>query len=88
MRMTAIASSRKIWPDEELAALPKDGHKYELLDGDLIMSPVHENHSMVCMLIGSALLNYVKLHALGNVYDSSLVVVSRRICCSVRTFLS
>ena len=72
MRMAAAASKQTIWTDEELEALPKDGHKYELLDRELIMSPVHENHSMVCMLIGSALTHFVRARGLGNVYDSSL----------------
>ena len=72
MRMTALTNKRKIWTDEELEALPKDGHKYELLEGNLIMSPVHENHSMVCMLISSALFGFVEARGLGNVYDSSL----------------
>jgi Uma2 family endonuclease len=72
MRTTAIASKRKIWTDEELEALPKDGHKYELLDGDLIRSPVHQSHCMVCMRIGSVLLYFVDARGLGQVYDSSL----------------
>src|SRR5580692_7592149 len=69
--MTSLTNKRKIWTDEELEALPNDGHKYELLDGDLIMSPVHENHGMLCMRIGSTLLQFVEPRGLGNVYDSS-----------------
>ena len=72
MRMIAPTSKRKVWTDEELEALPKDGHKYELLEGDLMVSPVHENHSMVCMRISSALFHFVEARGLGNVYDSSL----------------
>jgi hypothetical protein len=29
---------RKIWTEEEISALPKDGHRYELIDGELVMS--------------------------------------------------
>lgn len=36
------------------------------------MSPVHENHSMVCVRIVSALFHFVEARALGQVYDSSL----------------
>jgi len=72
MRTTAPESKRKIWTDVELEALPKDGHKYELLDGELIMSPVHLNHAIVCMRIGSALLHFVERHGLGQVPDSSI----------------
>jgi Uma2 family endonuclease len=72
MRMTALTNKRKIWTDEELEALPKDGHKYELLEGDLIMSPVHLNHSIVCMRITSRLLHFVEPRALGQLLDSSI----------------
>jgi hypothetical protein len=34
--LTAPLLSKKIWSDEELEALPKDGYKYELLDGQLL----------------------------------------------------
>jgi Uma2 family endonuclease len=71
MRTTTLTNKRKTWTDEELEALPKDGHKYELLEGELIMSPVHENHGMLCVLIGSALFNFVMPRGLGRVYDSS-----------------
>ena len=35
------------------------------------MSPVHENHGMLCMRIGSMLLHFVAARKLGKVYDSS-----------------
>jgi len=28
----------KVWTDQELMALPDDGNKYELVDGELIVS--------------------------------------------------
>src|SRR5882757_543667 len=61
----------KIWTDEELEALPKDGYKYELLDGELIMSPAHARHGEICMRLGSLLFNFVDRKELGKVYDSS-----------------
>ncbi len=54
-----------------LEALPKDGHKYELLDGELIRSPVHANHGTVCARFVSFLFNFVEERRLGEVYDSS-----------------
>lgn len=68
---TAAFPKRKIWSDEELEALPKDGHKYELLDGALITSPVHANHGTICMRLGALLFNFVEKHKLGELYDSS-----------------
>ena len=62
---------KKAWTDEQLEALPKDGHKYELLDGNLIMSPVHANHGVICTRIIVLLGGYVQRHKLGEVYDSS-----------------
>ena len=71
MATTALAPKRKVWTDEELEALPKDGYKRELLDGEIIMSPVHANHGMVCLRFGAQLLQFVQQHKLGAVYDSS-----------------
>lgn len=69
---TATSSTkRKAWADAELEALPKDGYKYELLDGELIMSPVHANHGTVCVRLVSLLFSFVEERRLGEVYDSS-----------------
>jgi Uma2 family endonuclease len=72
MRMTALTNKRRIWTDEELEALPRDGHKYELLEGDLIMSPVHLNHGIVCIRLISVLLRFVEPRGLGQLLDSSI----------------
>lgn len=71
MSTATLSTKRKAWTDAELEVLPKDGHKYELLDGDLIMSPVHANHGTICMRLGSLLFNFVEERKLGEVYDSS-----------------
>jgi Uma2 family endonuclease len=71
MQTAPTARRRKNWTDAQLEALPKNGYKYELLDGQLIMSPVHANHGMVCMRIGSRLFQFTEAHKLGQVYDSS-----------------
>jgi Uma2 family endonuclease len=71
MSTAVLSTRRKQWTDEALEALPKDGHKYELLDGDLIMSPVHENHGTICIRVGALLFNFAAQHDLGRVYDSS-----------------
>ena len=71
MQTAAPTLTRKTWTDEELETLPREGHKYELLDGDLIMSPVHANHGKICIRIGAILLQYVESRKLGEIYDSS-----------------
>jgi Uma2 family endonuclease len=69
---TATWTTRKrIWTDEDLEMLPKDGHKYELLDGELVMSPIHANHGTICMRLGAWLFNFTQQHKLGEVYVSS-----------------
>jgi len=71
MPAAALQAKRKIWTDEALEALPKDGFKRELLDGEIIMSPVHANHGTVCVRLSSLLFNFVQRHKLGELYDSS-----------------
>lgn len=72
MPTATISHRKRIWTDEHLEALPKDGYKRELLDGELIMSPVHANHSMVCSRLLILLGLYAQRNKLGEVYDSSL----------------
>jgi len=71
MATEALTRKKRAWTDEELEALPKDGYKYELLDGELIMSPAHARHGEICMRLGSLLFNFVDRKELGKVYDSS-----------------
>jgi Uma2 family endonuclease len=66
-----IAADKRAWTDDALLALPNNGHKYELLDGELIMSPVHANHGAICVRLSSWLYTFVEKHKLGEVYDSS-----------------
>jgi Uma2 family endonuclease len=71
MQTAALTMTRKTWTDEELETLPRDGHKYELLEGDLIASPVYANHGKICMRLGAMLLHFAESRKLGEVYDSS-----------------
>jgi len=71
MATEALTRKKRAWTDEELEALPKDGYKYELLDGEIIMSPAHERHGEICVRLGSLLFNFVDRKELGKVYDSS-----------------
>jgi Uma2 family endonuclease len=71
MQTAAPTMTRKTWTDEELETLPRDGHKYELLDGDLIMSPVHADHGKICARLCAMLVTFSESRKLGEVYDSS-----------------
>src|ERR1051325_9014953 len=69
---TLIPAKRRQWSDKALMALPKDGHKYELLDGALLGTPVGETHSDICARLVTFLTNFVERRQLGRVYDSSI----------------
>lgn len=50
------APPRKVYTDEELVRLPKDGYKYEVVDGELMRMPTFFEHDFVRMLLLSRLL--------------------------------
>ena len=67
-----IGSSKSHWTDNELMSLPKDGNKYELIEGDLLVSPVGNTHSLICVRTLLLLSTFVRKRKLGNTYDSSI----------------
>ena len=53
---------------EDLVALPEDGRRYEILDGDLVMTPTPPTrHQVVVANLATALYGYVKERGLGRV---------------------
>ncbi|HEY9831165.1 MAG TPA: Uma2 family endonuclease [Stenomitos sp.] len=63
---------KKIWTDAEYMALPKDGHRYELVNGELIdMGNSGAKHGYVAVILSAALFNHVFSRKLGAVMDSS-----------------
>ena len=65
----AGAMPAKAWTDDALMALPRDGYKYELLDGQIIMSPAGFKHGDLCSKIIIAIGNFVQPRKLGRVCD-------------------
>jgi Uma2 family endonuclease len=61
----------KVWTDAELMALPQDGGKRELLQGEIIMSPAGSEHGMICVRIVVALEQHIRPHKIGMVFESS-----------------
>ncbi|MEM7315631.1 MAG: Uma2 family endonuclease, partial [Planctomycetota bacterium] len=54
---------------EQLATLPSDGNRYELIEGILyMMSPAGSDHGRVAMTIGALLYQHVKSHRLGETF--------------------
>ena len=65
-------TERKKWTEAELQALPDDGYKHEVVNGELVMSPKNNfEHGHLGMRLGSALLVHVEREKLGAVVDSS-----------------
>ncbi|QYO63561.1 Uma2 family endonuclease [Leptolyngbya sp. 7M] len=69
---TELKTDKKVWTDEEFMALPKDGHRYEIVDGELIdMGSSGALHGYICSLLVAALASYVLPKKLGVILDSS-----------------
>src|SRR5438067_5852597 len=57
------------WTYKDYAALPDDGHRYEIVDGVLYMAPSpNRGHQNAAFEIASYLRTHVKLSGLGQVY--------------------
>ena len=62
--------------DEELLQLPKDGNKYEVVDGELVVSPgAGVPHEKLVIKLAVRLGAYVEAHKLGDVLGSSALYV-------------
>ena len=67
-----METTASAWTEEELMALPKDGCKRELIEGELIMSPAGYRHERLVAVLLSALLPHATKHRLGVVCGSGL----------------
>lgn len=64
--------------DEELERLPRDGRKYEIVNGELrAMSPAGLPHEQVVIEIAAALHRHIKARGLGRVYGSNVLYMLR-----------
>ena len=72
MNATADAE-KKVWTEAELEALPDNGYKYELVNGELVISPKNNfQHENLCGRLYVELANYNQAHRLGVVLGSNL----------------
>lgn len=63
---------KKIWTDAEFMALNQDGHRYEIVNGELIdMGNSGAKHGYVAIVLSAALFNHVSKEKLGAMFDSS-----------------
>jgi Uma2 family endonuclease len=49
----------------DLRALPEDGQKYELVDGEIRVSPAGDRHSVIALKVAARLLAFVEQKQLG-----------------------
>jgi Uma2 family endonuclease len=61
--------------DEELLRLPKDGNKYEVVDGELRVSPAGWAHERVVASLMAQLSVQAKAHHLGDVLGSNALYI-------------
>ncbi|MEZ2228824.1 MAG: Uma2 family endonuclease [Microcoleus sp.] len=65
-------AEKKIWTDAEFMALNRDGHCYEIVNGELIdMGNSGAKHGYVCSILMILLGGYVHIQKLGAMFDSS-----------------
>ena len=61
----------KVWTREEVLALPEDGNRYELVDGELLVTPSPRPlHQIAVGVLNDRLRPYVREHRLGTVLSS------------------
>ena len=70
-----MAIKTRPWTRDELARLPEDGQRYEVLRGELLVTPqASMAHQYVATMLGVHLAPYVRLHRLGIVAGPGAVV--------------
>jgi Uma2 family endonuclease len=70
--LTEPKTEKKVWTDAEFMALPKDGHRYEIVNGELLdVGNSGALHGYVCSLLLAAMTSYCLSKKLGVVLDSS-----------------
>src|SRR5436305_4043292 len=66
---------KKRWTLEELHSLPDDGNKYELIHGELFVTPApSDDHETILASLTDILAPYVRSNGLGRLYHPRAVV--------------
>src|SRR5262245_37642227 len=70
-----MASSTSAWTLAELDRLPDDGNRYELIDGELFITPTPSTgHEALAAVLRSLLVPYVQQSDIGLVYSPRAVI--------------
>jgi len=71
--MTEVVSDAKVWTEEDLQSLPADSYTYELVNGELVMSPKNNfQHEFIVARIAAAMTTHNEKARLGAVLGSNL----------------
>ena len=71
----AMSTARKIWTLDELHSLPDDGNKYELIRGELFVTPPpSDDHATIIARLTRILEPFVAAHGLGLIYHARAVI--------------
>jgi Uma2 family endonuclease len=74
----AVSTAIKSWTLQELHSLPEDGNKYELLEGELLVTPAPAPvHELVLARLTHLLVPYVESNDLGYVYRPRAIIRHR-----------
>ena len=57
---------------QDLLNSPKDGNKYELVDGEIVVSPAGMRHSEVAINIGGLIWEFLQKNPIGKLYASDV----------------
>lgn len=71
-----MAVTRKAWTVVERDRLPDDGNRYEVVDGELFVTPMPvPRHQVIAQRLFLCLYPYVTKHQIGSVFDSGTDVI-------------
>jgi Uma2 family endonuclease len=74
----AVALQTKRWTMSELHRLPDDGNKYEVVRGELFVTPAPTfGHETIAAILDTLLVPYVHANGLGRVYRPRAIVRAR-----------
>jgi Uma2 family endonuclease len=81
---------KKVWTEEELLAIEHPGYKCELVNGEIVMSPVFLLHDIICMRIAEALGAFVRKAKRGFIVGSNagFWMTNRNLRCPDVSFVS
>jgi Uma2 family endonuclease len=76
-------TTRRAATEEDLLGVPEDGQKYELVDGEIRVSPTGNRHGEVALQLAALLVPFVKQNCLGHVIggDAGFRLPSKNVRC-------